>query len=108
MSGSASSTDSSPDRVRSSSALSLSSSMYRTTAWLTSRSVSKRSSPRRPPTSPTVVKSSSRRSRNVDCSVSVGPNSSSSRASHSPPTATRASSANADGCCTAPRSVFSG
>ena len=41
--------------------------------------MSKRSSPSRPPTCETVVSSSSRSSRNVDCSVSAGPNSSSSR-----------------------------
>ena len=53
-SGSASATDC-PSRVRSSSALSLSSSRWRTTAWETSRSVSKRSSPSRPPTCAIVV-----------------------------------------------------
>ena len=46
--------------------------------------------------------------RNVDCSVSAGPNSSSRFSSHSPPTAARASSANGDGCCSAPRSERSG
>ena len=70
--------------------------------------MSKRSSPSRPPTWATVVSSSSRSIRKVDWSVSAGPNSSSSRVSHSPPTAARASSANGDGCWSAPRSERSG
>ncbi len=54
------------------------------------------------------MSSSSRSSRKVDCSVSAGPNSSSRFSSHSPPTAARASSANGEAVCPAPRSVLSG
>ena len=45
--------------------------------------MSKRSSPSRPPTCGTSASSSSRSGRNVDCSVSSGPKSSSSTSSHS-------------------------
>ena len=52
----------------------------------------------------TVSSSSSRSMRNVACSDSAGPNSSSSRCSHSAPSAARAASANGDGGCSSPRS----